>query len=96
MSAVHTPPPVVLTLDLGSSGVKGAAFDTQGRSLAGLEVQEPFALRYAPGRVAEVPLPNLIAAAETVLDRLHQRLGNRPVLAVALGRGSEPNGPALS
>lgn len=106
MSAVHTPPPVVLTLDLGSSGVKGAAFDTQGRSLAGLEAQEPFTLHHAPGGVAEVPLLDLIAAAETVLDRLHQRLGNRPVLAVALtsiasslvalDERGEPTGPALS
>ena len=106
MKAVHTPPPVVLALDLGSSGVKGAAFDLQGRSLAGLEAQEPFALHYAPGGVAEVPLPELLAAAETVLNRLHQRLSNRPVLAVALtsiasslvalDERGEPIGPALS
>ena len=46
---VHTPPPVVLALDLGSSSVKGAAFDLQGRTLAGLEAQEDVALDYGLG-----------------------------------------------
>ena len=106
MRPVHTPPPVVLALDLGSSGVKGAAFDTQGHSLAGLEAQEDVALVYGPGGAAEVPLAVYLTAVETVLDRLHARLGSRPVLAVAMtsiasslivldARG-EPVGPALS
>lgn len=103
---VNTPPPVVLSLDLGSSGVKGAAFDTQGRSLAGLEAAVPVDLRYAAGGVAEVRLTELVAGAETVLDRLCQRLGERPVLAVALtsiasslvalDAQSRPLGPVLS
>ncbi|CAM3935356.1 gluconokinase [Deinococcus frigens] len=103
---VHTPPPVVLALDLGSSGVKGAAFDTQGRILAGLEAQENVSLVYAPGGVAEMPLTAYLAAAETVLDRLHARLGSRPVFAVAmtsigsslvvLDSRSEPVPPVLS
>ena len=103
---VHTPPPVVLALDLGSSSVKGAAFDLQGRTLAGLEAQEDVALDYGLGGAAEVPLAAYLAAAETVLDRLHARLGSRPVLAVAMtsiasslivldARG-EPIGSALS
>ncbi|SMB84718.1 gluconokinase [Deinococcus hopiensis] len=106
MRAVHAPPPVVLALDLGSSGVKGAAFDTWGRSLAGLEVQESVALRYASGGVAEVPLNDVMTAAERVLDRLHSRLGNRAVLAVALtsiastlvalNKRGEAVGPVLS
>jgi gluconokinase len=103
---VHSPPAVVLALDLGSSGVKGAAFDTLGRTLAGLEAQEDVSLHYAPGGTAEVPLAAYIAATEVVLDRLHARLGSRPVLAVAMtsiasslvvldARG-EPIGPVLS
>ena len=103
---VHAPPPVVLALDLGSSGVRGVAFDVLGRSLAGLEAQEDASLHYAAGGVTEVPLAAYLAAAETVLDRLHARLGNRPVLAVAmtsiasslvvLDKRGEPVGPALS
>ncbi|MFC4427021.1 gluconokinase [Deinococcus navajonensis] len=106
MRAVHAPPPVVLALDLGSSGVKGAAFDAFGRTLAGLEAQASVSLSYGPGGAAEVPLAELQSAAETVLDRLHSRLGSRSVLAVALtsiasslvalDERGEPTGPVLS
>nr|WP_242402996.1 gluconokinase [Deinococcus deserti] len=103
---MHAPPPVVLALDLGSSSVKGAAFDIHGRVLAGLEAHENVSLHYAAGGAAEVPLADLVAAAEAVLDRLHGRLGSRSVLAVAMtsiasslvaldARG-EPVGPVLS
>ncbi|UQN09103.1 gluconokinase [Deinococcus sp. QL22] len=103
---VNAPPPVVLSLDIGSSGVKGAGFDVQGRALTGLEAYAPVELRYAAGGVAEVPLPELVAGVESVLDALHQRLGTRPVLAVALtsiasslvalDRAGQPTGPVLS
>lgn len=103
---MRTPPPVMLSLDLGSSGLKGSAFDTLGRSLAGLEAHAPVALRYAPGGVAEVDLPALIQGIEEILDRLHQRLGQRPVLGVALtsfvsslvalDTADRPIGPVLS
>ncbi|GMA15156.1 gluconate kinase [Deinococcus metallilatus] len=103
---MRTPPPVMLSLDLGSSGLKGSAFDTLGRSLAGLEAHSPVELRYAPGGVAEVDLPALIRGIEDILDRLHQRLGQRPVLGVALtsfvsslvvlDAADRPIGPVLS
>ncbi|GGL78867.1 sugar kinase [Deinococcus aerolatus] len=100
------PPPVMLSLDLGSSGMKGSAFDTLGRPLAGLEAHSPLELQYGPDGAAEVNLPALVRAIEDVLDRLHQRLGQRPVLGVALtsfvsslvalDHAGQPTGPALS
>lgn len=103
---VNAPPPVVLALDIGSSGVKGAAFDTLGRTLSGLEAQEDVSLQYGAGGAAEVPLGAFTAAVETVLDRLHKRLGPRPVIGVALtsiasslvalNENGEPIAPTLS
>lgn len=103
---MRAPPPVMLSLDLGSSGLKGSAFDTLGRPLAGLEAHSSVELRAGPDGAAEVNLPALVRGIEDVLDGLHQRLGQRPVLGVALtsfvsslvvlDSAGQPTGPALS
>lgn len=76
--------PVILSVDIGSSSVKGFAFDQSGEALPGIEGRATCALRYSPGGGAEVDLPCIVRAVDTVLDTLHARCGSREVLGVAM------------
>ncbi len=76
--------PIVLSIDLGSSSLKGVAFDQYGRALAGLEGRVKCGLRYSQDGGAELDLERTVRAADELLDALHARSGSREVLAVAL------------
>jgi len=98
--------PVVLSIDLGSSSLKGVAFDQYGRALAGLEGRVKCGLRFSRDGGAEIDLERTVKAADELLDALHARSGSREVLAVsltsiassliALDASGQPIGAALS
>jgi len=76
--------PIVLSIDLGSSSLKGVAFDQYGRALAGLEGRVKCGLRFSRDGGAEIDLERTVRAADELLDALHARSGSREVLAVSL------------
>ena len=98
--------PIVLSIDLGSSSLKGVAFDQYGRALAGLEGRVKCGLRFSRDGGAEIDLERTVRAADELLDALHARSGSREVLAVsltsiassliALDASGKPIGAALS
>ena len=98
--------PIVLSIDLGSSSLKGVAFDQYGRALAGLEGRVKCGLRFSKDGGAEIDLERTVQAADELLDALHARSGSREVLAVsltsiassllALDSAGRPSGEALS
>ncbi|SMB79925.1 gluconokinase [Deinococcus hopiensis] len=100
------PEPLILSVDIGSSSVKGFAFDPYGEALGGIEGRAPCTLQYSPDGGAEVDLPCIVRAVDGVLDALHARSGGREVLGVAmtsiasslvaLGEGGRPLAPVLS
>lgn len=98
--------PVMLAIDIGSSSVKGLAYDQRGQALAGIQARVPCPLVYLGEGGAEVRLNRVVQAVDQVLDILHLRVGAREVLGVAftsiasslvaLDEGLRPLEPVLS
>ena len=76
--------PIVIALDIGSSGIKAIAFDLQAHAVPGLLARAPFALEVTHDGGSEINLPRLEQAVCKVMDELHAKLGRCEVLAVAL------------
>ena len=76
--------PLVISLDIGSSGIKAIAFDLRAQVVPGLLARAPFALEVTHDGGSEVNLGTLEQAMNDVMDELHVKLGRHEVLAVAL------------
>jgi gluconokinase len=76
--------PVVIALDIGSSGIKAIAFDLRAQIVPSLLARAPFALEVTHDGGSEVNLDKLERAVNSVLDELHAKLGRHEILAVAL------------
>jgi gluconokinase len=76
--------PVVVALDVGSSGIKALGFDLEARAVPGLEARTAFALELTTDGGSEVNLLRLEKAVGNVLDELHARLEGFTVLGVGL------------
>ena len=76
--------PVVVALDVGSSGIKALGFDLEARAVPGLEARTAFALELTTDGGSEVNLSRLEDAVGNVLDELHARLEGFTVLGVGL------------
>ena len=76
--------PVVVALDVGSSGIKALGFDLEARAVPGLEARAAFSLELTTGGGSEVNLGRLESTVENVLDELHAKLEGFRVLGVGL------------
>lgn len=78
-------PPLVVTLDVGSSSVRALCFDARGRALP-VERQQGYAMDTTPDGGAEIDAERLLALTATMLDGLLADLGARvaEVAAVAV------------
>src|SRR5881628_1904785 len=77
-------PPVVVTLDVGSSSVRACCFDAAGRALP-IECQRTYAPDTTPDGGVEIDAERLLAMTAETLDGLLAALGPRAgaVAAVA-------------
>lgn len=75
--------PIVLSIDIGSSSVKGLAYDQNGQALPGIRAKVPCTLSHSDDGGAEASLARITQAVDQVLDTLHVRTGSREVLAVS-------------
>jgi gluconokinase len=76
--------PVVVALDIGSSGIKALGFDLEARAVPGLEARTTFAFELTTDGGSEVNLGRLEDAVGKVLDELHAKLEGFMVLGVGL------------
>jgi gluconokinase len=76
--------PLVIALDIGSSGIKAVAFDSRAQAVPELVARAPFALEAMHDGGSEVNLDKLERAVYSVMDELHAKLGQHEILAVAL------------
>ncbi|GEM46747.1 gluconokinase [Deinococcus cellulosilyticus] len=75
--------PIVLSIDIGSSSVKGLAYDQNGQALPGIRARVSCGLSHSDDGGAEANLARITQAVDQVLDALHVRSGSREVLGVA-------------
>jgi gluconokinase len=62
--------PRILALDVGSSGVRAAVFDAQGRAVKDAQVQEAYALHTTPDGGSEIDADLLLARVWRCLDQV--------------------------
>ncbi|GGJ29273.1 gluconokinase [Deinococcus roseus] len=75
--------PLMLSIDIGSSSVKGLAYDQHGQAFPGIRAKVLCSLKHHADGGAEANLLHICQAVDQVLDTLHVRLGSREVLGVA-------------
>ncbi len=70
-------PPLILTLDIGSSSTRAMIFDARARSVDGLEAREVHTLQTEPDGTAIDRADELLQRVVSVIDRVIARLGDR-------------------
>ena len=68
-------PPLILTLDIGSSSVRAMLYDRAGRALGGIAAQEHYALRTAADGRAEDDAGSALARAARCIDGVLRQAG---------------------
>jgi len=69
-------PPLVLTLDIGTSSLRAMLFDAMGRALADHWAQLTYELRTTPDGGVETDAEVLLARAEEAIDAVLARAGS--------------------
>lgn len=86
MSAGAGGPPLVLAIDVGSSSVRGALYDSRAQRREETAAHEAHPLAAGPDGAAEAPAEELAACVERVVDAVLAAAGGaaRPIAAVGL------------
>jgi gluconokinase len=84
--ASHYAPPLILSLDIGSSSTRAALFDSRGQLLTGSMAQEYSALRVSAAGTAEDDAEAVLARVARCIDAVLSRAGtlSEPIAAVAV------------
>ena len=69
--------PLVLSVDVGSSGVRAALFDVQGRAVDGVAARETYAFQTTPEGASEIDAERLATSVWRCLDRVVARAAAR-------------------
>lgn len=75
--------PLVLALDVGSTASRGAIYDAHGRPV-GRRAKVAHAFTTAPDGTSEIDADQVVEELTTIIDRLTEAVGDRPVAGVAL------------
>ena len=100
MPSAHEP--LVLAIDIGTSSVRTALFNHQGKRLTGSLTQRQHAVTHSPAGAAELDPTTLEAGLLHCLDKTLSRARRHPILAVGISclwhslLGSDRGGKALT
>ena len=81
----HAIPPLVLTLDVGTSAVRLLCFDAQARQVTGIEARRPIDVYSDAHGAAEVDALALRQQCEAVIDEVIAQLGHHVNAVAAVG-----------
>ncbi len=85
ISKQQAQPPLVLTLDVGSSSLRGSLYDSQGHALDGLEIKSTYQLDTTPDGGVEKDPDELFGIVCRAIDDLLERAGELAGQIAAVG-----------